>query len=83
MNESEISSVLASCDGLFDWKTMTDLGDYDVKHREEVKREAQWEASQRWRVIQETIAWAEAQATVRRNTRQRCLELQQAKLASR
>ena len=59
---------------------MTDPDD-DLKHREEAKRDAQWDALQRWRVIQDTITWAEAQATVRRNTPQRCLEIQRAKLA--
>lgn len=49
--------------------------------REEQKREAQWDAAQRWRVLQETITWAEQQATVRRNTPKRCLELQRARLA--
>jgi uncharacterized protein (UPF0548 family) len=34
------------------------------------------------RAIQEMIAWAESQATVRRNTREKCLELQRAKLRS-
>lgn len=57
----------------------TSLG--DLKRREEQKREACWDAPQRWRVLQETIAWAEAQAPVRRNTPARCLELQRAKLA--
>ena len=54
--------------------------DDDLKRFEERKREARWNAAQRWQVLQDTITWAESQATVRRNTRQRCLELQQAKL---
>ncbi len=53
----------------------------DLKRREEAKREALWDAAQRWRVIQEMITWAESQATVRRNTPEKCLELQRAKLA--
>lgn len=52
----------------------------DLKRFEERKREASWNAAQRWQVLQETITWAESQATVQRNTRQRCLELQRAKL---
>jgi hypothetical protein len=52
----------------------------DLKRREESKREAHWDPVERWRVIQEMIVWAESQATVRRNTPARCLELQRAKL---
>ncbi len=52
----------------------------DLKRSEEQKREAHWDPAQRWRVLQATITWAEAQATVRRNTPQKCLELQAAKL---
>ncbi len=58
---------------------MTDKFDDDLKRFEERKREAHWDAAQRWRLLQETIAWAESQATVRRNTPQRCLQLQRAK----
>jgi hypothetical protein len=54
--------------------------DAGLKHTEEQKREAMWDAAERWRVLQETITWAEQQATVRRNTPQRCLELQRKKL---
>jgi len=54
----------------------------ELKFREERKREAAWDAAERWRVLQETITWAEAQATVRRNSRQRCLELQRQKLSA-
>jgi len=60
---------------------MTDATLAGLKRREEQKREACWDAAQRWRVLQETIAWAEAQAPVGRNTPARCLELQRAKLA--
>ena len=62
---------------------MSDQSDDDLSdliHREEQKREAAWDAAERWRVIQETITWAEAQATVRRNTPAECLRLQRAKL---
>jgi hypothetical protein len=48
---------------------------------EEQKRDRNWDPAERWRVLQETITWAEGQATVRRNTPARCLELQRAKLA--
>ena len=52
----------------------------DLQRREEQKREGAWDAADRWRVLQETITWAEAQATVRRNTPAECLRLQRAKL---
>lgn len=48
---------------------------------EEAKRERNWDPKRRWQVIQETIAWAEAQQTVRRNTPAACLAEQQRKLA--
>ncbi len=55
-------------------------GDDDLKRCEEQKREAAWDPAERWRVIQATITWAESQATVRRNTPARCLELEGTKL---
>jgi hypothetical protein len=39
----------------------------DLKQREESKRERGWNPATRWKVIQDTITWAEAQSTVRRN----------------
>jgi hypothetical protein len=54
---------------------------HDLKAREEKKRDAAWDPAQRWRALQEMIAWAESQATVRRNTPARCIELERAKLA--
>lgn len=51
--------------------------------REEAKRERRWDAAERWRAIQRTIAWAERQATVRRNTAAACLREQRRKLARR
>jgi len=54
----------------------------DLKRAEEQKREALWDPAERWRVLQAMITWAEAQATVGRNTKRRCLELQRAKLDS-
>ena len=57
------------------------MSDHDeLKRREEQKREAAWDPAERWRAIQEMITWAESQATVRRNTPERCLELQKKKL---
>ena len=56
--------------------------DNELKQSEERKREAHWDPAERWRVIQEMIAWADSQATVGRNTRERCLELQRAKRQS-
>ncbi len=60
---------------------MSDSAPDDIKQREEAKREAAWDPRERWRVLQEMITWAEAQATVCRNTPERCLALQRAKLA--
>ena len=40
----------------------------DIKAAEEAKRERMWDARERWAVLQDTIAWAEAQKTVKRNT---------------
>ncbi|MGA2068606.1 MAG: hypothetical protein ABSG86_26785 [Thermoguttaceae bacterium] len=54
---------------------------HELKCREERKRDATWDPAERWRALQEMIAWAEAQATVRRNTPARCIELERAKLA--
>jgi hypothetical protein len=47
---------------------------------EEAKRNAAWTPAERWRVIQETIAWADQQRTVRRNTKETALRLQAEKL---
>jgi len=55
------------------------LPDDELKRREEQKREECCDPVERWRVLVETITWADA--TVRRNTPARCLELQRAKLA--
>ncbi len=49
--------------------------------REQAKRERNWDPALRWKVIQETLAWCEAQATVRRNTPAACLAEQNRKLA--
>lgn len=38
-----------------------------AKRVEDRKRERAWNAAARWKAIQDTITWAEAQPTVRRN----------------
>ncbi len=38
----------------------------DLKRYEERKRERNWDPAMRWKVIQDTITWAEAQPAVRR-----------------
>ena len=58
---------------------MTLPPDHDLKRYEEQKREAHWDPATRWQIIQEMIAWADAQAAVPRNSRERCLELQREK----
>ena len=62
---------------------MEPLTDEHLKAAEERKREAAWSETERWRVLQETITWAELQATVRRNTPEQCMLLQNAKLCDR
>lgn len=54
----------------------------DYLQAEEAKRDRNWDAAERWKVLQRTIAWAERQATVRRNTPAACLREQQRKLAT-
>ncbi len=51
-----------------------------LKADEEQRRERNWDPAERWRVLQETLSWAEAQATVRRNTKQSQLAKQKEKL---
>ena len=53
----------------------------ELKADEERRRERNWDLAERWRVLQETLSWAEAQATVRRNTKQSQLAKQNEKLA--
>jgi hypothetical protein len=38
------------------------------------RRERAWVPAERWQALQETIRWAESQATARRNTPQSCIE---------
>ena len=49
--------------------------------RESAKRLRNWDQAERWQVLQQTISWAEQQATVRRNTPAACLREQQRKLS--
>jgi hypothetical protein len=59
---------------------MTDEDFRELLRREEEKRQRCWDPAERWRVLQEMIVWADAQAQVSRNTPARCLELERAKL---
>lgn len=52
----------------------------EFKREEEARRERNWDARERWRILQETIAWAESQATARRNERLARLREQARKL---
>jgi len=45
----------------------------DLARREHERRERAWSPTARWQAIQRTIDWAEAQATVARNTPAACL----------
>src|SRR5437762_12387426 len=58
------------------WITMNESFS-DVVKREHAKRERNWNPQLRWKVLQETIDWAAAQKTVRRNTKEACLANQQ------
>ena len=42
--------------------------------REHERRELAWQPVARWQALQETIRWAESQATARRNTPRSCIE---------
>ena len=46
----------------------------DRAAREHERRERAWQPAARWHAIQETIRWAESQATARRNTPRACIE---------
>ncbi len=56
--------------------------DTTFKHDEELKRSRNWNPEERWRVIQQTITWAETQATVRRNSPCERIKEQKRKLES-
>jgi hypothetical protein len=58
---------------------MAEPPDFELKQFEERKREAHWDPVERWQIIQEMIDWADSQTKVRRNTRERCLQLQREK----
>jgi hypothetical protein len=45
----------------------------DLKRREEEKRDRCWDPRERWRVIEQTIAWIDRQQPVPRNSPQSCL----------
>lgn len=49
---------------------------FELKRREEAKRDSVWDARERWRVLQETISWAEAQIHPPRNSPQVCIRLE-------
>jgi hypothetical protein len=53
----------------------------DWLESELAKRLRNWDRVELWQVLQQTIAWAEQQATVRRNTPEACLHEQQRKLS--
>ncbi|MDA1052816.1 MAG: hypothetical protein O3C40_20370 [Planctomycetota bacterium] len=52
----------------------------DQIRAEEEKRERQWNPADRWRILQETIAWTAAQSTAKRNTIEARLAEQNRKL---
>jgi hypothetical protein len=49
--------------------------------RESAKRLRNWDRAAQWRVLQQTISWAEQQTSVQRNTPAACLREQQRKLS--
>jgi hypothetical protein len=53
----------------------------DQIRAEEEKRERHWEPGVRWRILQETIAWAADQSSVKRNSIEARLTEQNRKLA--
>ena len=53
---------------------MSDLN--ELAKSEEAKRDRHIDPAERWRLIQNTITWAEQQATVRRNTKEACFAKQ-------
>jgi len=59
----------------------TELIDATLVNSEEAKRLRNWDPKQRWQSLQATIAWAESQSTVRRNTKEACLANQRRLLA--
>ena len=55
----------------------------EAKLIEERKRDACWDPVERWRVIQDTIAWVDSQQKVPRNSRRSCLAKQRMFLGDR
>jgi len=53
----------------------------DQIRAEEEKRERHWDPGVRWRILQETIAWAADQSSVKRNSIEARLAEQNRKLA--
>ena len=44
--------------------------------REEAKRDRCWDPRERWRTLQDTMAWADSQQVLPRNSPQSCLSRQ-------
>ncbi len=55
----------------------------DLVLRELEKRERAWTPAARWQAIQEAIRWAEAQATVKRNSPAACIASERARSPER
>jgi hypothetical protein len=54
----------------------------ELLEREAAKRDRNWNPALRWKVLQETIAWVDAQAKIPRNSKAACLA-NQARLLAR
>ena len=54
--------------------------DHDLIRSEEAKRDRNWDPERRWRELQAAIAWADAQASIPRNSRVYQLQSQREKL---
>ena len=52
----------------------------ELLHSEEAKRNRMWDPVERWRMIQETIDWADAQKPVPRNSKEGYLAAQRKSL---
>ncbi len=49
----------------------------ELLRREEEKRNRMWDPAARWQMIEDLIAWADAQKPVPRNSKEGCLAAQQ------
>jgi hypothetical protein len=58
------------------------ISDRDMLAREEAKRNRMWDPAERWRVLQDSISWAEKQLPVPPNTPTARLVEQARKLAA-